>query len=487
MLYNKKINSLHNKGINDKGRNIIMEQRTFLRILCGAMLGLAGAVALAGCSTAPAVSTDDQLDAAIRETSDYLNASLPNGNKLVILNVQSEYPALSEYIIDELIANTVNDRVFTAVDRQQLDTIRAELDFQYSGEVDDDTMQELGRMAGAQIIVSGAVSKIGNSYRLRVRALGVQTARIEGQFNRNIPDGPTIAALAQSLATGYGGSGGRTVTSTPAPVQTQQQPAARVERLAVPDNFVRIEGGTFTMGSPESEPNRFDWDEPQHQVTVGSFYMGKYEVVMGTNPSNFKGAKRPVEEVSWYEAIEYCNRRSEREGLTPAYTINKVQVDPNNKNDNDSVKWLVTWNKNANGYRLPTEAEWEYACRAGLTSPFNTGSNITTSQANYNGNNPYNNNAKGTFREKTTDVGSFAANRWGLYDMHGNVGEWCWDWFGEYSMAAQIDPIGGVSGNYRMVRGGSWVQGGQYLRSAMRYSEKPSFRIGDSGFRLVRP
>ena len=153
-----------------------------------------------------AVSPQDELDAAIRETSDYLNQQLPRGNKLVILNIQSEYPALSEYIIDELIANTVNDRVFSVVDRQQLNTIRAELDFQMSGEVDDNTAQSLGRMAGAQIIISGAISRIGDLYRLRIRALSVESAQITGQFNRNIPDGPTVTALVNSRATGYDSS-----------------------------------------------------------------------------------------------------------------------------------------------------------------------------------------------------------------------------------------------------------------------------------------
>jgi hypothetical protein len=190
-----------------------MVKRTGLFLIGVLLLACAG-------SPAPAQSKSaDELDAAIRETSDYLNKQLSKGSKLVILNIQSEYPALSEYIIDELMANTVNDRVFSVVDRQQLNTIRAELDFQTSGEVDDDTAQALGRMAGAQIIVSGAVSKIGDLYRLRVRALGVQTAQVEGQFNRNIPDGPTVAALAQSRATGYGDSGGRPVASAqPAPV-----------------------------------------------------------------------------------------------------------------------------------------------------------------------------------------------------------------------------------------------------------------------------
>lgn len=151
-------------------------------------------------------STSDDLDTAIREASDYLNKQLPKGNKLLILNVQSEYLALSEYIIDELIANTVNDRFFSVVDRQQLNVIRAELTFQFSGEVDDATAQALGRMAGAQIIISGAVSRIGDLYRLRVRALSVQSAQIQGQFNRNIKDGPMLSALVRSRATGYGGS-----------------------------------------------------------------------------------------------------------------------------------------------------------------------------------------------------------------------------------------------------------------------------------------
>jgi len=251
------------------------------------------------------------------------------------------------------------------------------------------------------------------------------------------------------------------------------------QQNAAPGGFVRIQGGTFTMGSPANEPRRFDYEGPQHQVTVNSFYMGKYEVtqkeyqeVMGTNPSDFKGDKLPVENVSWYDAIEYCNKRSQKEGLTPAYTIN---------GDN------VTWNRNANGYRLPTEAEWEYACRAGTTTPFSTGNNITTSQANYDGDYPYNNNAKGTYREKTTPVGSFASNAWGLYDMHGNVWEWCWDWFGSYSSGTQTDPQGASSGADRVMRGGGWYNDSQYVRSAYRSYDSPSLRDSALGFRLVRP
>jgi formylglycine-generating enzyme required for sulfatase activity len=239
-------------------------------------------------------------------------------------------------------------------------------------------------------------------------------------------------------------------------------------------DFVFIQGGTFTMGSPASEKERLDWEGPQHQVTISKgFWMGKYEVtqkewveVMGSNPSRFKGDNLPVESVSWYEAIDYCNKRSAKEGLMPAYTRNRKKV---------------TWNKNANGYRLPTEAEWEYACRAGTTTPFSTGGNITTDQANYYG------NAKGTYRQKTWAVGSGAANSWGLYDMHGNVYEWCWDWYGSYASGSQTDPTGAVSGDFRVHRGGCWNSRAQYLRSAGRVYSTPSLRYGDGGFRLVRP
>jgi formylglycine-generating enzyme required for sulfatase activity len=145
---------------------------------------------------------------------------------------------------------------------------------------------------------------------------------------------------------------------------------------AAPDGFVRIKGGTFTMGSPSSEAGHED-GEVRHKVTVSDFSMGKYEVTQaeyealtGTNPSNFKGAKLPVEQVSWYDAVEYCNRRSEKEGLTPAYTVTDAEV---------------IWNKNAAGYRLPTEAEWEYACRAGFLRSANRGIDWETLRHNPSG------------------------------------------------------------------------------------------------------
>jgi formylglycine-generating enzyme required for sulfatase activity len=233
-----------------------------------------------------------------------------------------------------------------------------------------------------------------------------------------------------------------------------------------PDGFVRINGGTFQMGSPSREPNRSDY-EVQRRITVSSFYMGKFPVtqrewveVMGTNPSHFRGNNLPVETVSWFDAIEYCNRRSIREGLTPAYTINGT---------------TVTWNRNANGYRLPTEAEWEYACRAGTRTAFSTGNNITTNQANFSRN-----------RERTTEAGSFPPNRWGLFDMHGNVWEWCWDWFIDYDSSVLRNPVGPSSGFYRVIRGGSWDDSVEKSRSANRYYYIPLDKFYHIGFRVVR-
>jgi formylglycine-generating enzyme required for sulfatase activity len=245
------------------------------------------------------------------------------------------------------------------------------------------------------------------------------------------------------------------------------------QQNTIPEGFVRINGGTFIMGSPASETGRDD-DEIQHRVTVSAFYMGRYEVaqadyeeVMGTNPSETKGFNLPVTNVSWFDAIEYCNRLSQRERLTPAYTISGSG---NNR--------TVEWNRNANGYRLPTEAEWEYACRAGTTTAYNTGAAINNNTGWHWANSG----------RRMHPVGEKPANAWGLHDMHGNVQEWCWDWYGEYGTTNQTDPVGVTSGASRVRRGGSYLDNGQRLRSAWRsISITPDSRVIDIGFRLVRP
>jgi formylglycine-generating enzyme required for sulfatase activity len=263
-------------------------------------------------------------------------------------------------------------------------------------------------------------------------------------------------------------------------------------------NMVRIQGGTFAMGSPRAvweeayrdDLDYFVYDELRHSVTISPFYMGKYEVtqkewrdIMGYGTSEFSGDDLPVESVSWYEAIEYCNKRSQREGLTPAYTIDKSRKDPNNTApstskwvfENDTIRWMVTWNRKANGYRLPTEAEWEYACRAGTSTPYYTGNTV---------------DGAGWYRvnsgNKTHPIGQKQPNAWGLYDMHGNVYEWCWDWYDEYPRGAQTDPAGAGTGFARVVRGGSWFDGARILRSTGRGGGTSISQRLYLGFRLAR-
>jgi len=265
-----------------------------------------------------------------------------------------------------------------------------------------------------------------------------------------------------------------------------------------------IPAGNFTMGSPATEPNRYP-DETQHSVTLTKdFYMSKYQVtqelyedVIGANPSYFQGtgrppesgetqAKRPVEQVSWYDAIVFCNKLSMMEGFTPVYKM------PGYGNSTNPADWGTvptssngTWNAviadwDANGYRLPTEAEWEYACRAGTTTAYNTGDTLNTNTGWYGEN----------ASARTHEVGKKPANAWGLHDMHGNVSEWCWDWYYGYYSSLQVDPVGPVAGisPSRVIRGGAWIHGWwrEYLRSAFRYFYNPNYRDNLIGFRLVR-
>lgn len=254
------------------------------------------------------------------------------------------------------------------------------------------------------------------------------------------------------------------------------------------NDLILINGGTYLMGSPETEMQR-ETDEVQHEVTVSDFYIGRYEVtqkeyedVMGENPSNFEGENLPVENVTWYEAIEYCNKLSEKEGLTPVYTI-----------DGENV----SWDRSANGYRLPTEAEWEYAARARTTTPFNTENSISDEEANYYGHYPYGieenyftqenlETEPGEYRQTTVEVNSFSPNKWGLYNIHGNVAEWCFDYYGAYDLENTDNPSGPTTGTLRVNRGGGWNDYAKHLRCAYRASTTPDQKMSNIGFRMVR-
>jgi curli biogenesis system outer membrane secretion channel CsgG len=163
------------------------------KLLCGMFVALMALCFCFGCVSSNKNTTaieTDSLDETIRDAVTYLNGKLPKGSKLLVLNIKSEYLQLSDYIIDGLVENLVNHSLFSVVDRQQLDIIRKELDFQTSGEVSDETAQSIGKIAGAQTIISGNIAIVGNFYRLGIRAIRVETAEVQGQFNRNIPDGP---------------------------------------------------------------------------------------------------------------------------------------------------------------------------------------------------------------------------------------------------------------------------------------------------------
>jgi formylglycine-generating enzyme required for sulfatase activity len=233
--------------------------------------------------------------------------------------------------------------------------------------------------------------------------------------------------------------------------------------------MVAIPGGTFIMGSPENEEGYHSSQSPQHQVTVPPFFMGKYPVTqqqwrvvaalpkdkidLKSDPSYFKGDNLPVECVSWNDAQEFCARLSQMANKT---------------------------------YRLPTEAEWEYACRGGTTTPFYCGETISTDLANYDGNYTYGQGQKGEYREKTTKVGIFPANPFGLYDMCGNVWEWCEDGWHKNYINAPIDGSAWTSlGSTVVLRGGSWINNPLLCRSAARFNFNRDAHGSSIGFRVV--
>jgi RNA polymerase sigma factor (sigma-70 family) len=277
----------------------------------------------------------------------------------------------------------------------------------------------------------------------------------------------TMAVLATAmLAWGQPGGTSNSLDKPHAEAEKQAAPAQPKDppkefKNSIGMKFVWIKPGTFMMGTPKDEERgEIVNDETQCKVTLTKgFYMGIYPVtqeqwqeIMGNNPSKFKGEKNlPVDTVSWDDCQEFIKKLRE---------------------------------KDKKPYRLPTEAEREFSCRAGTTTPFNFGDTISTDQANYDGDGVYGKGQRGVNRNKTTPVGSFPPNAWGLYDMHGNVLQWCQDWLGDYPKNDVVDPQGPEKGTLRVVRGGSWYGHPQYIRSAFRYSVEPGVRHDRCGLRV---
>ena len=256
--------------------------------------------------------------------------------------------------------------------------------------------------------------------------------------------------------------------ATSAPSATSSTKREAGARKVVTINGVEVAfrwapAGRFTMGCPEDEEGHSD-SEMQHEVILTQgFWLAETETtqalwkaVMGSNPSEFTGDDLlPVENVSWEDCQEFIRK------------LNGLKV------------------SGTGTFRLPTESEWEYACRAGTTTAFPWGNVLNGDKANCNGNYPYGTETKGKYLEKTTRVGSYESNAWGLYDMIGNVWEWCQDWYDDYPSGTQTDPQGAASGVGRVLRGGSWIFGPRDCRSAYRHCNDPANRRSDYGFRLA--
>ena len=257
-----------------------------------------------------------------------------------------------------------------------------------------------------------------------------------------------------------------------------------------PLDMVLVEGGTFEMGSDIGESD----EKPVRSISIKDFYIGKYEVtqsqwvaIMDNIPSKYyqnKNDSLPVMWVNWYDAIEFCNKMSVIEKLEECYSVDKNKKDPDNYHQFDSLKYTIICNFEANGYRLPTEAEWEYAAKGGLQS-----NNYT-----YSGSNNidevgwYRKNSKGSDYGTTHYIGEKKPNELGIYDMSSNLSEWCWDWYSEksYTECSNTNPIGCLNGKSRVVRGGNFTDFAKECRVVNRHCNYPQNGYFSLGFRVVR-
>ena len=309
----------------------------------------------------------------------------------------------------------------------------------------------LGKLTDRDLRLLG-VDRLGD----RMRLLAAFASRLSGREARPAPagigdpnpPGPQTAGASRIGADGFETrAGALLVLDAPAGVRME---------------FRWCPPGRFVMGSPLEEAGRGLDEGPVEVEICGGFWMGRTPVtqelwgaVLGSAPSHRAGARRPVENVSWEDAVRFVSAAGRVVGLPSGY-----------------------------GLALPTEAQWEYACRAGTATPFAFGRTLSAAQANYNGNHPYAGSEPGGFLEETSECGSYPPNAWGLCDMHGNVWEWCADWYGE-SLAGGMDPMGPDAGPGRVYRGGSWHSVAEHCRSAFRYYLPPGSHHMFLGFRVA--
>ncbi|HEX7511187.1 MAG TPA: formylglycine-generating enzyme family protein [Chitinivibrionales bacterium] len=377
--------------------------------------------------------------------------------KIAVLSVQSSSMSkenlerVSDFVAEEFEKKSSGKVLF-------LEDIRTMLQTENMGKLlscfSDSCISQIGNAIGADIVIIGGIGQLGSNYLFSLKMVDVlrdnvisrTSVRVSGDAGKILDEIPAVVgALVQK-----GGAHMDSVSAAP-----RAAAAGGNGGLAYRETVAWIKAGTFTMGS-KAVDGELD-ETPPHQVAVHSFYLDKYEVtkedfqrVMGTNPSATKGCGIcPIENVTWFEARDYCAKI---------------------------------------GKRLPTEAEWEYACRAGSSGSFSYGPTLSSDQANFNGGKPVGGAPAGVFKEKIVPVGSYLPNAWGLFDMHGNVAEWCSDWYDAayYGKCPEQDPKGPGDGKLKVVRGGAWNSSGVGLRSARRSGYNPTIRLVSIGFRCVK-
>ncbi len=404
-------------------------------------------------------------------------ASAQEVNRLAILDLQANgIPevfalGLSDKLrshVSQLIQNDAGLREgYEIVERTQIDKILDQFDLQNAGCVSDSCAIEFGKLLQCNRIILGSVSLIGETYLVAARIVDVESGKSlrasDHEHRGAIDDVLTrvIPLVGDELITGRSAAPQSSPAAGASPSGNEQGPPESVLGI----DFVRVPAGTFIMGFEDGDRD----ERPAHTVFLDGFIMsateitqGQYQAVTGKNPSdNKKGASHPVENLQWREAVEFCNKLSELVGLEPCY---------------DTDTWTSDFAKN--GFRLPTEAEWEYACRAGETTLFagGDGEEHLAAAGWYRGNSD----------DTTQPVKGMPPNAWGLFDMHGNVAEWCNDAYGRYEKEAANNPAGPDDDRYRIIRGGSFRDEFMNCRASKRSFNQPRHDDGTIGFRIVR-